>query len=208
MRILRTAFSLLTALLLTACASTTIRSAWFDTSYQGGPLKKIVVVGVGGQAVDRRVFEDAFAQQLRAAGVDASPGYTLVNDEARQSEAAFNAAIEGSGADGVLIVQLLGVDTHTQITTTMVPSSALGWGWGWGWGRGPGFGPTWVPAQQVVQYDIARVETNLYEARSRRLIWAASTDTFNPTSVARETPGFADLIIRELRTRGLIAGAK
>jgi hypothetical protein len=132
------------------------------------------------------------------------PGYTLVNDEARQSEAAFNAAIEGSGADGVLIIQLLGVDTHTQITTTMVPSSALGWGWG----RGPGFGPTWVPVQQVMQYDIARVETNLYEARSRRLIWAASTDTFNPTSVARETPGFADLIIRELRMRGLIAGAK
>jgi hypothetical protein len=204
MRIPRTALCLPIALLLAACASTTIRSAWFDTSYQGGPLKKIVVVGVGAQAVDRRVFEDAFAQRLRAAGVDALPGYTVVSDEARQSEAAFNTAIEGSGADGVLIVQLLGVDTHTQITTTMVPSSNLGWGWGRGWGSG--FGPTWVPVQQVSQYDVARVETNLYEARTRRLIWAASTDTLNPASVARETPRFADLIIRELRARGLIAG--
>ena len=61
---------------------------------------------------------------------------------------------------------------------------------------------------QVSQQDIARVETRLYEVRSRQLIWAASTDTFNPTSVARETPGFAELVIRELRARGLIAGAQ
>jgi len=203
MILLRTALTLLTALQLAACASTAIRSAWFDTSYQGGPLKKIAVVGVGGQAVDRRVFEDAFAQQLRAAGVDAVPGYTILSDAARQSETAFNAAIQGSGADGVLIVELLSVDTRTRITTAMMPSSAFRQGWG----RAPGFAPTWIETQQVRQYDVARVEASLYEARSRQLIWAASTDTFNPTSVARETPGFADLIIRELRTRGLIAGA-
>ena len=61
---------------------------------------------------------------------------------------------------------------------------------------------------QVSQQDIARVETRLYEIRSRQLIWAATTSTVNPTSVASETPAFAELVIRELRARGLIAGAK
>jgi hypothetical protein len=37
--------------------------------------------------------------------------------------------------------------------------------------------------------------------------WAVSTDTFNPTSAASEAPGFADVVIRELRARNLIAGA-
>ena len=49
MKSLRPVFLLFAALVLAACATTTIRSAWFDTSYTGGPLKRIVVVGVGGQ---------------------------------------------------------------------------------------------------------------------------------------------------------------
>lgn len=202
----RSTAPMVTALLLAACASTTMLSAWFDTSYQGGPLKKIVVVGVGAQATDQRIFEDAFAQQLRAAGIEGIPGYTVASGEAEQSDAAFTAALDRSRADGVLIVQLLGVDTRTPIATTMAPGPPMSWGWSRA--PAPSFGRTLVPMPQVSQQDIARVETRLYEIRSRQLIWAASTDTFNPTSVARETPGFAELVIRELRARGRIAGAK
>ena len=204
MRVQRSALPLLISWLLAACASTIVGSAWFDTSYEGGPFKKIIVVGAG--ATDQRVFEDTFARQLRAAGVESTPGYALLSSEAEQSDAAFTAALDRSGADGVLIVQLLSVDTHTQIATTMAPGPPMSWGWGRA--PAPSFGRTLVPMPQVSRQDIARVETRLYEIRSRQLIWAASTDTFNPTSVARETPGFAELVIRELRARGLIAGAK
>jgi hypothetical protein len=48
------------AALLSACASTTLQSAWFDTSYKGGQFRKILVVGVGASIADRRVFEDFF----------------------------------------------------------------------------------------------------------------------------------------------------
>jgi len=206
MRVHRSALHFLWIPWLLACASTIVGSAWFDTSYQGGPFKKIVVVGAGTGATDQRVFEDTFTRQLRSSGVDAVPGYTLLSSEAEQSDAAFTAALDHAGADGVLIVQLLGVDTRTQIATTMVPGSPMGWGWGPA--PAPSFGRTSVPMPQVTQQDVARVETRLYEIRARRLIWAASTSTFNPTSVARETPAFAELVIRELRARGLIDSAK
>jgi hypothetical protein len=57
----------------------------------------------------------------------------------------------------------------------------------------------------VTQYDVASVETNLWSVTTRRVVWAATTDTFNPTTVGRETPGFATLIIDQLVARGLIA---
>ncbi len=202
MKSVRLVFLLLTALVLAACASTTIRSAWFDTTFKGGPMKRIVVVGVGGQVADRRVFEDIFAEQLRAAGVDGIPGYTVAPDETRMDDAAFAAAVERTGADGVLIVRLLGVDTRTQVSTAMVPGPAM-------WGPYGGFyGPVWFPATQVNQYEIARVESSLYETKTRRMVWAATTDTFNPSTVAREAPRFAEVIIGQLRARGLIAGPK
>jgi len=189
----------LATLTLVACQTTSIKSAWFDPGYTGGPMKKIVVVGVGGNVVNRRVFEDVFAQKLRAAGVEGIPGYTVIQDEARAAEAPFAAAVEKSGAQGALMVRLLGVDTKTQVYTTMISG-------GFGWGPYGGmYGPGWYPVTEVNQYDIATVEASLYDVRTRRLVWAATTETLNPTSLERETPGYADLVIGQLAARGAIA---
>jgi hypothetical protein len=67
------------------------------------------------------------------------------------------------------------------------------------------YGPAWYPVTEVRQYDIATVEASLYDVGTRRLVWAATTETFNPTSVAKETPGYADLVIKQLVARGVIA---
>jgi len=196
-------FALLT--LVAGCQSTSIQSAWYDTNFRGGPMRKIVVVGSVDSISDGRVFEDIFAEKLRAAGVEGVVGYTVIADEARAGEAPFGAAVAKTGAQGLLLVRLLRVDTRTQVSTTMV-SGGMGWGWGGGWGGGWGspFGPTMVPVQQVSQYDLATVESKLFDVQTKQLVWAATTTTFNPTSVARETPGFADVIIGQLARRGII----
>jgi hypothetical protein len=200
----RWAFPLVALIILLAgCQTTSIRSAWFDTDFAGPPLRRIVVVGSIDTLADGRVFEDLFAEKLRAAGVDGIAGHTVVPDAARTSEAQFVSAVVGSGAQGLLLVRLLGVETRTQVTTTMVPG-----GMGW-WGPG-----TWsshptavrVPVQQVSRYDLATAEAKLYDVQTKQLIWAATTSTFNPRSVARETPGFADVVIGQLSSRGIIAG--
>jgi hypothetical protein len=198
----RSAWALLVlAALVSGCQSTSIRSAWFDTDFAGPPMRRIVVVGIGNNVADARVFEDAFAEKLRAAGVDGIPGYTVILDDARATDAAFAAAVVGSGAQGLLLVRLLGVDTRTQVSTTMVAS-------GMQWGRGPwgNAGPAMVPVQRVSQYDLATVETKLFDVKTKALVWAATTSTFNPGSVTQETPGFAALIIGQLAARGIILG--
>ena len=196
-------FPLAAAALVAGCQTTSIQSAWFDTNFHTGPMRRIVVVGSIQSVADGRVFEDTFAQKLRAAGVDGVAGYTVIPDEARGSDVAFADAVAKTGAQGLLLVRLLGVDTRTQVSTTMV---AGGQGWGWGGGWGSPFAPTWVPVQRVSQYDLATVETKLFDVPTRQLVWAATTTTFNPTSVQRETPGFADVIIGQLASRGIIAG--
>jgi len=185
------------------CQSTSIRSAWYDTNFRGGPMRKIVVVGSVDNVADGRVFEDIFAEKLRAAGVDGVAGHTVIADEARAGDTEFASAVAKSGAQGLLLVRLLRVDTRTQVSTTMVPGG-MGWGWGGGWGSP--WGRTMVPVQQVSQYDLATVESKLFEVQTKQLVWAATSTTLNPTSVARETPGFADVIIGQLAQRGIIQG--
>jgi hypothetical protein len=209
-------FLLLATLLLAGCQSTSINSAWFDPNFTGGPMKKIDVVAVGTNLSNRRVFEDIFAQKLRDAGVDGVAGWTVIPDDARAAQAPFTEAVTRSGAQGLLVVRLLGVDTRTQISTTMVPTTGPMWGgpgwgpgWGGGWGSGwggAGFGPAMVPVQEVSQYDLAIVETTLFEVATGRVVWSANTQTLNPSTVQREAPGFAGVIIGQLKARGLIPG--
>jgi hypothetical protein len=65
-----------------------------------------------------------------------------------------------------------------------------------------------VPVTQVSQDNLAIVETTLYEVATGRPVWSGNTQTLNPSTVQREARGFADVIIGQLRARGLIAGAK
>jgi hypothetical protein len=62
-----------------------------------------------------------------------------------------------------------------------------------------------VPVTQVREYELAAVETKLFDVKSHDLVWAATTHTFNPRGVAQEIPGFATLMIGELTQRGIIA---
>ena len=199
---IRRALLLLAGFILAGCASTSLQSAWYDTSYSGGPFRKVLVVGVGASLADRRVFEDVFAQQMNAAGMQGIPGYQFLPDDARQNEPGWNQGVASSGCDGLLLVRVLGVDTKTQVTTTMVPGPIYFGPYGRPWG------PQMVAVPEVTQYDVANVETNLFDVKTKRVVWAGTTQTFNPTTVAQETPGFAKLIIGQLAARGLIAAPK
>jgi hypothetical protein len=165
-----------------------------------------VVIASDGTTADSRVFEDIFVQKLVAAGVNAVPGYTTVPPDARRAEAPFAAAVAATGADGVVIVRLLRVDTKTQVSTMMMPGPMIG---PWGGFYGPGFyGGGFYAVPEVTQYDVASVETNVYVVATHTLVWAATTQTVNPQTVAQEAPGYADLIIAQLRARNLLPAAK
>ena len=200
---LRLKFALIALVaLVSGCQSTSLRSAWFDTDFTGPPLRKIVVSASIGSTADSRGFEDSFADKLRAVGVEAVAGHTIRLDDAELPDASFDAAVVNTGAQGLLLVRLLGVDTRTQVSTTMVHGGAA-----WGRGQWGNMSRTTVvvPVQQVSQYDLATVEAKLFDVRTRQLVWAATTTTFNPRSVARETPAFAGLVIGQLQGRDIIS---
>jgi hypothetical protein len=194
-------------LLIAGCASTTLQSTWMDPGYTGGPFKKFFVVGLSARDVaTRRIFEDTVVAKLQAAGVQAAPAWQFFRDEGQANETQMDAAVAQSGADALMMTRLLGVDTRTNVSTVMVPGPMLGPGFG----PGPGFGwwggySGWYAVPQVTQYQIATAETTVFDVKTHRIVWTATSQTFNPTSVQQEAPGLADAVIAALKTRGLIA---
>ena len=184
---------------LAACASTSLRDSWSDPGFTGGPFRKVMVVGVSSTPVNRRVFEDGFALKLTAIGVQSIRSYEVLPQPGMIPQQDFDAAAKRSGADALLMVHVQRVDTKTQVTPVTVPVRGVGY---------YGFYSGWATVPEVTQYDLATVETNVFEVKTDRLVWSGVTETFNPTSVAAETPGFADVIIKALTDRGLLPKAK
>jgi len=205
------------AILLAGCASTTLQSTWVDPGFTGGPFKKVFVMGLAARNVTaRRVFEDIMVARLQSVGVQAVPAWQAIPIEGVVPEPMLDEAVAKSGADAVMMTRLLGIETQTNVSTMMVPGPVVGprvgpgWG-GPGWG-GPGWGGpgwwgaynAWYAVPQVTQYQIATAETTLYDVATRRLVWTATSQTFNPQSVQQEAPGLADAVIGALQARGLI----
>lgn len=198
---LRSAFAWIAlATLVSGCQTTSIRSAWFDTDFAGPPLRKIVVSARVGGTAESRGVEDAFVEKLRASHQEHRVRPHGPPGPARHADPAFSAAVAGARGARPVAHRLARRRYPGPVSTTMVR--------GMGWGRGSWGGTahtTVIPVQQVSQYDLATVETKLFEVQTRQLIWAATTSTLNPRSAAREAPAFASLIIGQLADRKIIA---
>jgi hypothetical protein len=189
------------ALVLGACASTSLVNQWKSPEFSGPPVRKVLVLGVTQQAGVRRVFEDEFASQLRAAGVEAVPSYTIITEDGQAEQAVLEKAVQDLGADGVLVTRLVKSEHKTQVTPGYYrPAPTLGF---YGW-----YSAAWIGYYEppmVYQYDVVTADTSLYSPPQSRLVWSGTTETFSPQDVKKETQGFAKVIIEALRKQGVLA---
>ena len=187
------------ALLAVACATTTLRDQWGDATWRGGPFRKLLVLGVSSNVSERRSFEDIMVARLASAGVEAIPAYRYLPSADKVPEVALDDAVRASGADGLLMSRVLAIDRRTMASTSFAPVHGLGW---------YGLYTHWYPVTEVRQYDVASVETSLFAADGKRVVWSGMTQTYAPTSVARDAPAFADVIVEALQQRGLLPAGK
>jgi hypothetical protein len=190
----------LALLLLGACASTHLVNTWRDAQYAGPPFTRILVIGVTKQSGIRRTFEDIFAQQLRAHRVEAVQSYTLIPEDGEVPRERLAQAVEQSGADGVLVSRLVRVDRQTQIYPGTYAGPPFMGFYGF-------YSSAWIgfyDPPQVYTYDVVTSETSLFEAKSNRLIWSGTTETFSPRDVRKDAQELASVIIEGLAQQGLI----
>jgi hypothetical protein len=192
---------ILIAMLLTACATTQLNAVWKDPGYQTRPAK-IMVVGVAKNPLNRRLFEDEFVQQLKSRGTDAIASYTVLSDEQQGDPAAIAKKVAELGADTVLITRLV----SKKIVQVYVPGSPYYpppfygtwpdyYGYGYRYMYTPGY---------IAEDEYAVIETNLYEAKSNKLIWAASSETGISDSDQSLIQGYIGVMVKNMIGLGLL----
>jgi hypothetical protein len=180
------------SLLVTSCAPTTrLTGGWRDESYQG-TLKKILIIGAVENPSVRRMLEDEFVGQLKSHGIDAVPGYSVLPEGKPVDKDTLVAKVNELGADAVLIHKFMEKKTALSMA-----------------GGGPSHSSYYssYSAGYPVQFEYAVLVTNLYDVKTERLIWSATSET-NITDGGEQTVrSFTATILDKLTRQKMLPAA-
>ena len=178
------------ALAIAGCSTVSVTNQWRDPQFAGPPATNFVVVGIARNETTRRVFEDTFVANLRAAGVQAQPAYTQI-EAGENGKVKLTDLVRASGADAVLTTRVQRVQQKVDVSPGYYYG---GYGGFYGW-----YGGAWASAPTVSQYEVVTLETNVWDPKSGTLIWAATTERVASPDIPKVTTQLAEALIPRMR---------
>ncbi|WP_455203668.1 hypothetical protein [Kaarinaea lacus] len=200
-RVLQLVIVLTLLLFLASCASTQLTAVWSDESFSGGPLKKLLVVSILDNPRNRGLVEAALVSELKKNGVEALSSAKVMGDKELNKDNVIAVAGDHQ-VDSVMAVRLLGVDEEQAYYPSAGYNIPDPYYYRWN---------TYYPHMYdyadpgyMVTYKYVNLETNIYAAETKTLVWSAASETFDPQNINEEAQQFAQKIVKGVRKSGLI----
>jgi len=207
----------------TGCETTTLQNAWKAPEVGSIKFTKVLVIGVCPVDSLRQPVEDAMKAQITA--VPAVASYELLPDVKDQVDPKKVAeVIKVGGFDGIVTLRMVALqDEQTFHEGGYVPtgystfSSYYSPGYalspyyrGYPGAYGAGYGGYGMPMEyeyvppSITTDQLMSIETNIYDAKSGKLIWTGLTRTKNPDERHNTIVEVAAVVKAKLREQKLI----
>jgi hypothetical protein len=171
---------LLIAVAAASCGtSTSLSQRWSDPAYVGQPGQKMMIVALSKTERNQFVWEAAFSAALQKEKVQPLVGSKFLPKDAAADEATLKQAVRESGANLVAVTRLLAVDKEQQYVPGMsyyTPAPAYYGMYGY-------YNSSYAMVHDPGYYQentIVKLETNVYDVATEKLVWSGVTETLNP----------------------------
>jgi hypothetical protein len=199
MKYINTALLLFTALLLalSACATTKLAGSWKDESLVGKKFKNILIIGAAKQPDIRQLFEDEFVRQLNAQNVKAISSYKIIPADKMLDKSTISAEISELEVDAVLVTRLTELKKKREIDTGSTYRVPYAYYNQMSEYYRKGLEES-SEASPLTTHKIITLETNVYSAETKNLVWAAASDVQVQDKVDRLTEDFIRAVVNKL----------
>jgi hypothetical protein len=187
-------------LLIVSCASTRLTETWVDQNQQGKPLSDILVIALTDDEEVRRSFERKFVAQLEALGAEAISSAKVISmpaDQKLEKDVILKVVREFQN-DGVIITHL--VDLEEKEVYTPPPRPRREYYSDYSLVHRYTHEPGHYSSNTLVH-----LETNLYDAKTEKLVWTGKSETWNPQSDEQMIDEVIRLVIKDLQKKNLLA---
>lgn len=209
--------SLLVLAIVCACGSTLEATGrWRDPKLKP-VLKNVLVVGITGRSLYRKMYEDEFVRHFLAKGVQAQPSYRFVDEVPTQEQ--LDKVIAEQHFDAVLVTHLVDVKKRREYkegVTYATPTIT-----GYGYYHNPAYAPVaaygfngyysfvYDYTQSPGYYETEKtynLETTLHVVDGGKAAWALMSSAVDPSSAGKMIGQLADVVFDALVQDGLLPG--
>jgi hypothetical protein len=177
---------------INACATTALTSVWKNETYQGGPLRKILIIGVDRKQETKILLENEFALQLKAKGTDAVPSHSVLPEDTILEKEMITAKISELRIDSVLIATLVDVkETEAYESPTFFAPTGY-------------YGYYMQCCYNVMSGYNVEIETRIFDAHYDTLIWSALSATVLERAPEETIKSYIASIVSELQNGKLL----
>lgn len=197
------------AALLCSCASTSVKKTWKSPDYRGGPLGKVAVLAVTDRVLLRQGFENRLVTQIRASGAPAIVTHDQLSlPQINENKQAAATQLRNAGAEGVVIMRLMNVDTSYREFRHGEERYAENIT---GFGSDP-----WYDYYTVAYTDMTAtygslkqkvyLETALFDLKTNKRVWSTLTQTVVTETMDRvaEMDPIVEKVVAAMRTDGML----
>jgi len=186
------------ALLAAGCAPTALVHEWKSPGYTGGPFDRVLVLAASTDPDARRVYEDAFVQELAAMGVTAIAAHAVIEGQGEVSEQQMLEAVGEVRANAVLVTRMLG----RQRKTALYSPAPLRDGEAAELYSVYAAGMATPPEPDA--YALYTLETSLWNAKDESLVGLNTSQNFQAAKTLPAAKELADLAVKALRQQRLL----
>ena len=181
------------AVVLASCQSTRIDEVWVPKDPHSGAFKRLMIVALAATPGTRARYENDFVDKLSNVHVLAIASSNVVPDVAEIDRKTLEAWVQEFRLDGVIVTRVVNVERETEY---IPPNYTMGGYYGaWAVPISPG---------RVVEKTTISLETDLFDAKTEKLVYSAVTKTFDPSSRAKAIHQVIDALAGDMTKRGLL----
>jgi hypothetical protein len=190
--------------LIAGCASSELVDVWSDSAFHAPSLKRILVISISRNAVQRRIWEDAFSLGLAQHDVAASPSYREFPDSAPDTNQ-VDRIVRSENYDGVLVLRRLPSETTTQYQQGyMTKEQDMRYD-----RRRDKFVTYYSDIEHGGYVDSQKVDIRAIDVWATKndgqMVWSGTSKTPEPNSAQEVRPEIVRLVMTELTKQGIIS---
>ena len=201
---------IIAAVALQGCYSTSISASWMSDNHEAKKFNKLLVIGMSTNVVARATVEDELVYFLRLKGINAiAASSVLAPDRAiiSQPHDVQQHKLIDDGFDGVMAISLREKKASTKYvsgTTTYAPASFYGGYYGSFYSYYPHmYSNVYQPGYYVASQEII-LNTSLFDVHTGDLLWAAQSETTDPSSLDDFANSYSKSMVTHLLKRKII----
>jgi hypothetical protein len=186
--------------LAAGCAPTALVHEWKSPGCTGGPFDRVLVLAASADPDVRRIYEDAFVQELAAVGVTAIAAHAVIEGQGEVSEQQILEAVGQIRANAVLVTRMLG---RQRKTGSYSPPPLRD-------GEAPQLYSVYAAGMAIQAppepdaHALYTLETSLWNAKDESLVGLNTSQTFQSVQALPAAKELADLAVKALRQQQLL----